>query len=202
MLRQLIVPLLVLTVAFSAAAPAMATVLVPADMTELAREASVIVYGRVVDVRPQWADNRRRIETIVTLAVGEALKGQPGRHVSVRVPGGEMGRYRSVMVGAPTFRVGEDVVLFLGGAAPAMPHLLGLGQGVYRVSLDAGTGRTLVTPSVIPTASSPTRITRGDPNRRPVTVAEFARQVRAAIGSGEDFRERDRRGPGGGRGTR
>jgi len=76
----------------AAAAPLFATVLVPAGLTELARDALTIVHGRVVDVRSQWADGRRRIETVVTLDVRAALKGQPGQTVSVLVPGGNMGR--------------------------------------------------------------------------------------------------------------
>lgn len=175
----------VAAVLLAATAPALATVLVPADFNELAREALTIVHGRVVDVRSQWADGRRRIETVVTLQVHAALKGQPGDAVSVLVPGGEMGRYRSVMIGAPRFREGEEVVLFLGGRAPALPHLLGMGQGVYRVIREPGTGRAVVTPPAL-VAAAPGLVVRGDAGRRAIGIEEFSRQVKQALGTGRN----------------
>jgi hypothetical protein len=57
--------------------------------------------------------DRRTIDSVVTVAVDEAIKGEPGSTVFVRVPGGEVGRYRRFMVGAPSFTPGEDIVLFL-----------------------------------------------------------------------------------------
>ena len=120
----------VLALVLLAALPAAAAVLVPAGLAELSREAGAIVHGRVVGVEGVWTAGRRGIETVVTLPVTTALKGQPGGEVRLRVPGGELGRYRSVMVGAPVFREGDEVIVFLGGRAPALPNLLGLGQGV------------------------------------------------------------------------
>jgi len=175
--------------------PASATVLVPAGVGQLAREAALIVQGRVVDVRGVWTEGRRGVVTIVTVEVAEAIKGEPGEHVSLRVPGGEMGRYRSVMSGAPTFRVGEEVVLFLGGRAPALPHLLGLGQGVYRVRRDASGQPVVNAPSLAGGgATEATRIVRGDPGRRAVRLAEFTRQVRE-LASGGVEKEKPRRRP-------
>src|SRR5512141_1162522 len=124
-MSRLMLALLAAAVA-AAVVPARATVLVPADLAELSRSATAIVRGTVTTVRTEWADGRRRVETIVTLSVDQTLKGGFGRTVSFKVPGGDMGRYRSVMIGAPTFREGEEVVLFLGGQAPALPYLLGL----------------------------------------------------------------------------
>ncbi len=92
--------------------------LLPGDLGDIARGASAIVRGTVVDVRCDWADDRRRVETIVTLRVSESLKGDMRGLVSVKVPGGVLGRYRSVTVGAPSFRQGEEVVLFLGATPP------------------------------------------------------------------------------------
>lgn len=180
MARKPSLPILAALV-LAAAAPALATVLVPADLGELAREAVTIVHGRVVAVRSDWADGRRRIETVVTLEVRAALKGQPGETISLRVPGGDMGRYRSIMIGAPTFREGEEVVLFLGGRAPAMPHLLGLGQGVYRVVREPRSGRSLVTPPAAASGGTGVKLARGDASRQAVGIDEFKRQVQAAL---------------------
>ena len=40
-----------------------ATVLVPAEFREIVAGSQIIVYGRVVDVRAEWTDDRRRIDT-------------------------------------------------------------------------------------------------------------------------------------------
>src|SRR3954452_17423898 len=63
-----------------------ATVLIPADLGELARDARAIARGRVIAVDAQWTDDRRTIETIVTLDVEAYLKGGLGREVRFSVP--------------------------------------------------------------------------------------------------------------------
>ena len=110
-----------------------ATIVVSADLPELVADARAIVHGRVVATEPRVIDGRRSIETVVTVAADEYLKGNLGPRVSLRVPGGQIGFRRSVVIGAPVFEPGDDVVLFLGGAGPALPWIVGLNQGVYRV---------------------------------------------------------------------
>jgi hypothetical protein len=157
-------------------ASASATVLVPADFAEMVSGSQLVVYGRVVDVRSQMVGDRRTIESVVTVSVAQAIKGDPGATVSVRVPGGVVGRYRRVMVGAPSFRPGEEVVLFLSGRPPAIPMPFGLSQGVYRVSR-AADGRGLVAPPTLVEG----RVVRGDPARTPMDVNAFVAQVKAAM---------------------
>jgi hypothetical protein len=159
-----------------------ATVLLPAEFREVVAGSEIIVYGRVADVRPEWSDDRSRIDTVVSLDAGTYLKGGPGDSVTFRVPGGQIGRYKNVMVGAPEFRVGEEVVLFLSAAGPSIAHVFGLNQGVYRVRVDARTGRRLVVPPVL-TASSdaPQAVIRGDQSRQPLPLDSFAASVRSAM---------------------
>ena len=157
-------------------AAASAMVVVPAGFSEMVTASDLVVHGRVVAMRPQLVGDRRTIETVITVAVVDALKGQPGETVYFRVPGGQVGRYRRVMVGAPEFAEGDEVVLFLKGRAPGVPFPFGLSQGVYRVVRGAG-GSTLVTPPTI--SEAPGRVVRGDSSRRPIELADFARNVRA-----------------------
>jgi hypothetical protein len=165
------------------AAVSHATVVLPADLGDLVREARSIARGTIAAVDTRWSDDQRAIETIVTLAVDTYLKGPLGASVQFRVPGGTFGRYRRVVVGAPEFEVGQRVVVFLGAQGPSVPYVLGLGQGVFRIVPNADGSTPLVTPP--PLLASPATagiVTRGDPSRRPVPLADFEQRVRQLAG--------------------
>ena len=161
---------------------AQATTLVPADLGELSRDAVAIARGRVTAVVGQWTADHRTIETMVSLQVDEYLKGSFGPALSFRVPGGRLGRYRSVFVGAPEFAVDQQVVVFLGARGPSVPFVLGLSQGVFRVTPTAGGSGWTVTPPALMPAASTTRLVRGDVARRAMALADFEQHVRALIG--------------------
>jgi hypothetical protein len=153
-----------------------ATTLVPSDFAQMARESELIVRGTVVHVDGQRTGARQTIESLITLRVSDTIKGTAVEETVFRVPGGKVGRYRRVMVGAPQFSPGDEVILFLKGRAPAIAMPYGLSQGVYRVSRAAGT--SVVTPAVVAGLG---RVTRGDPARRPIDPLAFTRQVQAAL---------------------
>jgi hypothetical protein len=169
---------LVLLFAIAFAAPAGATVFVPVEFREMVTASRAIVHGRVVDVRSEPTADRSRIATYVTVEVEEHLKGNLGPTVTFRVPGGEVGRYRRVIVGAPRFDRGDEVIVFLSARGPSIPYVFGLSQGVYRVS--RAEGRAVVTPPpLLATSTGPERVVRGDPARRPLALEAFVREVRA-----------------------
>ena len=156
-----------------------AMVVVPADFSEMVAASQTIVHGRVVNVQSYETAGRRTIESLVTVQVVEAIKGTPGTTAYFKLPGGQVGRYRRVMVGAPQCARGDEVVLFLKGNAPAVPMPFGLTQGLYRVSRDAR-GQATVLPMVNLGAD---RVVRGDPARRPLELAAFTNLVRTIAGS-------------------
>ncbi len=166
-------------------ASAHATTLVSADLGELSREAVAIARGRVVVVTGQWTDDHRAIETMVSLQVDEYLKGSLGAVVQFRVPGGLLGRYRSIFVGAPAFAVDQQVVVFLGAQGPSVPHVLGLSQGVFRVVSNASGTGWLVTPPALMPVAAPTLVVRGGSTRQPIALADFEQRVRALVGGGK-----------------
>ena len=113
--------------------------LVPAEFSEIVGGSEIIAYARVVDVRPEWADGRRWIDSVVTAEVVSYLKGGSDETITFKVPGGQLGRYRSVVVGAPVFTRGDEAVLFLKSNAAhggSLPDVFGLNQGVFRVRVD------------------------------------------------------------------
>src|SRR5258708_347085 len=176
--RALLCLFLMLTVAV----PARATVLIPADLGELSRDALAIARGRVAALDAQWTEDHGTIETIVTLEVESYLKGSLGSTLRFRVPGGELGRFRSVVVGAPAFAVDQRVVVFLGAQGPSVPHLLGMSQGVFRVARAPDNSGWLVTSPVLLPGAVTARVVRGDPSRRALALGDFEQTVRALAG--------------------
>jgi hypothetical protein len=155
-----------------------ATVVVPADLGELSRDARAIVRGRVMALNARWTEDRRTIETVVTLEVENYLKGPLGQTLQFRVPGGELGRFRSITVGAPEFSIDERIVVFLGATGPSIPYVLGLNQGVFRM-VRAADGWVVTPPPALPSAAGSVRIVRGETSRRPLPLADFEQRVRA-----------------------
>jgi hypothetical protein len=158
--------------------PARGTVVVPADLGDLSREARAIVRGRVMALDARWTEDRRTIETIVTLEVEGYLKGALGQTLQFRVPGGELGRFRSITVGAPEFGIDERIIVFLGASGPSIPYVLGLNQGVFRMARTAD-GWVVTPPPVLPSAAGSVRVVRGDASRRTLALAAFEQRVRA-----------------------
>lgn len=163
------------------ATPAAATVYVPVDFREMVTSSQAIVHGRIVDVRSEPTRDRMMVVTYVTLDVDEHLKGSFGDHVTFLVPGGLVGRYRRIIVGAPQFERGDEVVVFLSARGPSIPYLFGLSQGVYRVVRQADGGAVVTPPAVRARGVAAERLVRGDPARRPLPLSSFAREVRTIV---------------------
>jgi hypothetical protein len=155
-----------------------ATTLAPLSFDQLVKESAAVVYGRVVDVRSQWTADRRFIESVVSIEILKGLKGGARDSVQFTVPGGQVGRYRNVIPGAPVFAEGELGVFFLTAHGAKLPVTTGLTQGVYRVQRDALSGDLVVMPPVIEAG----RIVRGDVRRKPAPLAAFEASVRAIAG--------------------
>jgi hypothetical protein len=113
----------------------------------------------------------------------ESLKGSAsaGAAVTFRVPNGQVGRYRRVVVGAPEFAEGDEVIVFLQGQPPAIPALFGLSQGVYRVRRDSAAHPIVMPAPVTARGAGAERVVRGDPVRRPMPVEAFVHEVRAIL---------------------
>lgn len=174
--------MLLAVVCLCASAPAGATVVIPADLGELSHDARTIVRGRVASIESRWTEDRRTIESIVTLEVDAYLKGALGQTVQFRVPGGELGRFRTIMVGAPQFSVNERVIVFLGAIGPGIPYVLGFNQGVFRI-IRADQDWMVTPPPMLPSAAATVRVARGDLSRRPLPLPAFEQRVRALVGA-------------------
>jgi hypothetical protein len=180
MLRTLLVTLIA---AALLSAPIAATVTVPTEFREIVADASVILRGHITDVRG-LVEPDRGVETVGTIGVDEVLKGPPREFISIRVPGGTVGRYRSIMVGAPSLRLSDQGVFFLKQDSAGAWRPVGLAMGIYRIQLKPGTGLLVVDPVLASGVTTPAgTVVRGSPARRWLAVPEFESLVRVVIAS-------------------
>lgn len=149
----------------------------PLAFPELVAASIAVVHGRVHDVHGQWTADRRAIESLVEIEAIDYLKGDLGRRITIRVPGGAAGGFVNIVPGAPRFATGDRVVLFLTANGPAVPVITGTSQGVYRVATDARSGGAMIVPPLIETTAT-AGTGRGDTARRPLSLAAFADAVR------------------------
>lgn len=161
-------------IAALAAAPAGAVTVAPLSFEQLIHASSAVVYGRVTSIRAQWSEDRRHVESVVTVEVLKGLKGSAPEAMSFTVPGGQLGRYVNLIPGAPAFSEGDLAVVFLTARGPRLPVTTGFTQGIYRVQRGRA-GELVVQPPVVTTG----RIARGDTDRKPVPLAAFESSVRA-----------------------
>jgi len=161
-----------------------ASTFLTAEFREVVAESATAVRGRVTDVRAVRSA-AGDVESVVTIAVDTVLKGAAGTFVSMRVPGGVIGRYRTVMVGAPVMRVGDQAVFFLKRGTGNTWWPVGLAQGIYRVRASRTGTATVAAPvlsGVTTNAIGP--IVKGDPRRKAMPLGEFESLVRLVAAGG------------------
>jgi len=108
-------------------------------------EAEAIVLGRVTGTRSSFDPTGRWIVTTATIQVDKSLKGSSGGTIEVTLPGGSVGGIRQETVGVPSFRQGDERVLFVKQDRIG-PTVLYLDQGSYEVKKDSS-GRRSVEPA-------------------------------------------------------
>jgi hypothetical protein len=162
------------------------TVIVPAEFREIVAGSEIIAFGRVADAVAEASPDRKRIDTLVTFDVGTYLKGAGAGSIVVRVPGGQVGRYRDLLVGAPVFTPGDEAILFL-TVRDGQPYIFGLNQGVFRVRFDPDLRRRIVVPPALRARSeTPETVVRGAAARRSVPLETFGAHVRAVLAEQQD----------------
>lgn len=106
------------------------------DIPTLKKMSESVVRADVVDVRSAWNAEGSAIFTYVTLDVKGRLHGTADNQIVVRVPGGTVGDFTSVMEGAPEFHAGDHVVAFIARWYDGVAMVAGYAQGLSRVTRD------------------------------------------------------------------
>jgi len=108
-------------------------------MNDLIVKSTAIVHAKVAD--SYTAFSGPVIYTHYKLQIIEPLKGQaPAEFV---IPGGIAGGQRQFFAGAPAFQKGDEYVFFLWTNDQGLTHVMGLTQGLFRVSAGGGSNPAL-----------------------------------------------------------
>ena len=112
-----------------------ASTFVALDSDEMIRQSQRVVQGTVIGVDSFWDRAGRIVVSEATIQIGETILGsQHESVVKVRVPGGQVGRFKVVAEGFPVFARGQQVVLFLNREGDADFHrVVGHQQGHFEV---------------------------------------------------------------------
>lgn len=128
----------VVAIAIAIAPGVSATTFVLASTEDLLKRSEAVIVGRVDAIR--GVDDGTTLHTHIDVQVEDIAKGQVGTTVTVVEPGGSVGHRGRWIHGAPTFFVGEHVVLFLHRKATGELETTFLGMGKFRVvSSSSGT---------------------------------------------------------------
>lgn len=114
-------------------------------LAEMTEQADVIVVGKVSATASSWAGGRATIQTVATITVDEALKGDiAGSQVQVTVPGGEVDGIGEWYSHSTRFAKDEDVVLFAKKDASGALRIRPGSKGKFSVIEDKASGMRMV----------------------------------------------------------
>jgi len=124
--------------ALAGASMASATTVQKLSLKDLSKNSAAIARAQVEDVVARY-DVNKEIYTYITLRVLEPVKGSSkDQLITIRQLGGVVDHIASIVPGTPTFKKGEEVVVFLSrNDAAGYPWVMGLQQGKFSVSQDA-----------------------------------------------------------------
>jgi hypothetical protein len=125
------------------AAVAQATTLVRLRFQDLVHYSYSV--ARVRCMRSQFRVEKGEIWTDTSFRVLSQNKGYLPEEIVVRQPGGKFQHLQSHVEGAPEFRPGEEVYLFLSGQPGRQFLIVGWAQGTFRIRRDLRSGGETVT---------------------------------------------------------
>ena len=129
--------------------PVRGTTLEQLSLKDMILKSTAIVHAKVTG--SYAALQGQDVYTHYQLQVSETLKpagGSPGAQaIDVAVPGGSAHGLRQLVAGAPTIAVGGDYVFFLWTSRSGLTQVIGLSQGLYRMTLDSAGNAIMVRPA-------------------------------------------------------
>lgn len=113
--------------------------------SELTGQADVVVAGKVNALKMEWNEDKSRIQTSVTIAVDETMKGGvEGGTLTVVVPGGEVDGVGEWYSHSVRFKADEEVVVFATKDRKGTMRVTLGEKGKFLVENDVKTGTKVI----------------------------------------------------------
>ncbi len=107
------------------------------SLEELVVQSDLIVVGIVTGQKSQWNAQHNQIHTLVTVNVEEWVRGEPkGDEIIIKISGGQVDEVSQVVEDAPSFRVGEKLLVFLQSQESDTVSVVGGWQGKLVIEND------------------------------------------------------------------
>ena len=117
----------------------------PLQTDQLIRESDVIVVGKVGALKSEWNADKSRIQTVVTIRVGETIKGEvDAGTLTVLIPGGEVDGVGEWYSHSVRFQDSEDVVVFAKRDPKGIMRVTGGEHGKFLVKEGRETGSKII----------------------------------------------------------
>ncbi len=121
-----------------------ATLIQRMSLEELVDQSQSVVHGSVAKKWSAWDEKQQLIWTHYEIAVVDSLKGRGEAKLVLSEPGGTVGDAVMQVAGAPSYEVGEEVVLFTTLTPIGYARTCGWTQGKFHVEKSAnGVSRVL-----------------------------------------------------------
>lgn len=143
------------------------------SLNDMIQKSTMIVRG-TIQPGSSAAQRGAMIYTHFQLSVTTAYKGTPGQSIDVAVPGGVLNGIQQPVAGAPTLASGQDCVFFLWTSKSGLTQVIGLSQGLFRVTTNAQ-GQAIVSRG----AASATML---DSSGQPVTDSNLQMPLAQLVG--------------------
>ncbi len=148
----------------------------PLSLLELIQKSQVIAHGTVRSLETT-RDDPGRMVTRVELDVDAVWKGTKTNHLALVFEGGILGERRVTVLGQPTYRPGEELVVFCVQSATGLLVTVEMAQGKFLVDRD-GQGVASLRNTFLGASAAGT-LTGGyrPPYQRPIFLLDLQRQV-------------------------
>ena len=124
--------------------PSGATLVPRMTVEQMMESSDAVIHGTIARTWSAWDSSHEFIWTHYELHLTESMLGDRLDKVVISEPGGTVGNESMEIVGAPRYRIGEEVVLLTARTPIGYLRTSGWGQGRFDVVADPRTGAKVV----------------------------------------------------------